>query len=839
MFKSRSKPDLLLDAQASPTTSKFSPSSKPTANTMSSFDNILSFQSKDQFYEEDNNEKSLNLIKKLLISSNVSLSQVENESYFELITRTPLKVIKRDSSNAIDAEKINWNSKKSFIWRDESVEGLTSQHKLSSIKKFISEHYLFWNVSEECIKSSLDFIELKKFNPQQTICSAGDQPLEFFILHSGTVLQEKTIKGHQTQLIKGKGAIFGERSLFDQQKRKSTYFSMSNSLVWTLNIATFHKFLHSANEEFFSENLALVNSVSLFKNLDSGQKKEICLHLCMQKYKNKSTLLNKGNLFNSFFLVKKGFLTLTGEKGKVEDRLEIGEYYGDWSLSNFFLEYGVEVGGGTDVLVINNRVLRNVLGDNLYTINWKNQIRLAFGQSNLLSKLKVSVLEEVIANMEINCYEKGQNILNNDGIFDTLYVVLEGNIVKIASNREVPCADEYSILDEWDLIHSARKTEKIFMKNNGILAEINKNRLEKIIGMSLLELSTQEIPSSPNQMVTSEKPKENINLNEIYVLKVIGEGQFGIVLLIKYRDSIKALKVCSKSYIISRRFEKYMITEKLIQSSLNDFPFLVRLNESLKDEDYIFLLMDYIEGEELASILYEGMGFFSPEVTRFYIIQLILTIEYLHKLKILHRDIKLNNILVDSEGFIKLIDFGISKKMLDLKTYSIVGTPHYMAPEVILGQGYSYPADFWAIGVSMYQMLSGNMPFGEDAEDPIEVYTEIISHKPPNLKEKQNANYHWCCDMIEKLLKKDENERLGSKNGVNELKSHNLLENINWNDYLHKNVNTFHNKETNNFEKLKGLRGKKLELFLKQEFKQYVKEVDRKSSKMSGWDEMF
>lgn len=814
MFKSHSKPDFLLNPQTLPTPSKFalSPSSRPTANTLNSFNNIFSSASKDHFYEEDNDEKSPKLIKKMLLSSTVSLEPFENESYFELIARTSLQTIKGDGIKAKALKKASWNSNKDSVYSDESVEGLTIQQKLFFIKKLICDHYLFWNISEECIKSSLDFIELKRFNPEQIICSAGDQPLEFFILQSGTVLQKTTVKGHRVQRFKEKGAIFGERSLFDQQKRKSTYVSMSNSWIWTFNIATFHKFLNSANEEFFSENLSLVNSVSLFKNLDFGQKKELCLHLSIQRYKNKVSLLKKGSLCNSFFLVKNGFLTLTGEKGRIEDRLEAGDYYGDWSLSNFFLQYGLDVDGGTDLLVINNRVLRNILGDNLYTINWKNLIRLAFGQSDLLSKLKGNVLEEVIANMEINCYEKGQNILNNDGLFDTLYVVLEGSIIKNVNNQEVALADEYSILEEWNLIHSTRKAEKISMKNNGILAEINKIKLEKIIGMSLFELSTQRARISSNTLLTNEKSKENIDLNEIYVLKVIGEGQFGIVLLIKYRDSIRALKVCSKSYIVSRRFEKYMITEKIIQSSFNDFPFLVKLHESFKDKDYIFLLMDYIEGEELVSILEEDIGFFSPEVTRFYIVQLILTIEYLHK----------------------------PKKMLDHKTYSIVGTPHYMAPEVILGQGYSYPADYWAIGVSMHQMLIGKMPFGEEAEDPIEVYTEIISNKPVILKEKQNSNYYWCCDLIEKLLKKNEKERIGSKKGINELKSHVWLENINWNDYLNKNVNTFHIKEKKNLEKLKNLRGKRLELFLEQEFRQYVKEIENpKSSKMIGWDEMF
>ena len=106
----------------------------------------------------------------------------------------------------------------------------------------------------------------------------------------------------------------------------------------------------------------------------------------------------------------------------------------------------------------------------------------------------------------------------------------------------------------------------------------------------------------------------------------------------------------------------------------------------------------------------------------------MLTMEYLHKKKFIFRDIKPENIMILKNGYIKLIDFGTATKIED-KTTTIIGTPHYMAPEVILGDGYSFQVDFWSIGICMYEFMCGTVPFGETAEDPLDVYLAVINDK--------------------------------------------------------------------------------------------------------------
>ena len=134
--------------------------------------------------------------------------------------------------------------------------------------------------------------------------------------------------------------------------------------------------------------------------------------------------------------------------------------------------------------------------------------------------------------------------------------------------------------------------------------------------------------------------------------------------------------------------------------------------------------MDYIKGKELYEVLLE-IGLLSKFQTQFYIGSIMLAVKYLHERKFIFRDIKPENIMVLTNGYIKLIDFGTAKVLKD-KTNSIIGTPQYMAPEVIMGDYYSYEIDYWSIGVCLYEFYCGNIPFGESANEPLDIYVGII-----------------------------------------------------------------------------------------------------------------
>jgi cGMP-dependent protein kinase len=218
---------------------------------------------------------------------------------------------------------------------------------------------------------------------------------------------------------------------------------------------------------------------------------------------------------------------------------------------------------------------------------------------------------------------------------------------------------------------------------------------------------------------------DTVQLSDLVFYKNLGKGSYGNVSLVKNikNNFFYAIKNISNKQILYCKLCKNIELERSILLQI-DHPFIVKLVKTLKDKNYIYYLMDYIKGKELYEVLLE-IGLLSKFQTQFYIGSIMLAVKYLHERKFIFRDIKPENIMVLTNGYIKLIDFGTAKVLKD-KTNSIIGTPQYMAPEVIMGDYYSYEIDYWSIGVCLYEFYCGNIPFGESANEPLDIYVGII-----------------------------------------------------------------------------------------------------------------
>ena len=218
---------------------------------------------------------------------------------------------------------------------------------------------------------------------------------------------------------------------------------------------------------------------------------------------------------------------------------------------------------------------------------------------------------------------------------------------------------------------------------------------------------------------------DTVQLSDLVFYKNLGKGSYGSVSLVKNikNNFFYAIKNISNKQILYCKLYKNIELERSILLQI-DHPFIVKLVKTLKDKNYIYYLMDYIKGKELYDVLLE-IGVLSKFQTQFYIGSMMLAVKYLHERKFIFRDIKPENTMVLTNGYIKLIDFGTAKVLKD-KTNSIIGTPQYMAPEVIMEDYYSYEIDYWSIGVCLYEFYCGNIPFGENVNEPLDIYVEII-----------------------------------------------------------------------------------------------------------------
>jgi len=307
--------------------------------------------------------------------------------------------------------------------------------------------------------------------------------------------------------------------------------------------------------------------------------------------------------------------------------------------------------------------------------------------------------------------------------------------------------------------------------------------------------------------------EKKLTFSDFQTVKIIGRGAFGEVRLVRKKDDEKlyALKKMKKAKLLKNDQVAYARQERDLMT-MADNEWIVNLQFSFQDPQYLYLVMEYLAGGDLMTLLINKQ-FLTEDQTRFFIAEIIMAIESIHKLEYVHRDIKPDNILIGVDGHIKLSDFGLCtglkkeiqdynittaqndpsfkrqpstradrmatfKKNRKKLAYSVVGTPDYIAPEVLTKNGYGKECDWWSVGVLLFGMLAGYPPFSADT--PSETYSMILNYKtelyfPDDIEFSREAK-----DLILRLLTDREN-RLGN-NGASEIKVHAFFRGIDWNN---------------------------------------------------------
>ncbi|CAR29179.1 hypothetical protein ZYGR_0Z01000 [Zygosaccharomyces rouxii] len=279
------------------------------------------------------------------------------------------------------------------------------------------------------------------------------------------------------------------------------------------------------------------------------------------------------------------------------------------------------------------------------------------------------------------------------------------------------------------------------------------------------------------------KPSKNksLSIDDFDLLKVIGKGSFGKVMQVKKKDTQKvyALKAVRKSYIVSKSEVTHTLAERTVLARV-ECPFIVPLKFSFQSQEKLYLVLAFINGGELFYHL-QKEGRFDLSRARFYTAELLCALETLHGLDVIYRDLKPENILLDYQGHIALCDFGLCKlNMKDKdKTDTFCGTPEYLAPELLLGQGYSKIVDWWTLGVLLYEMLTGLPPYYD--EDVPKMYKKILQ-EPLRFPDGFD---HDAKDLLIGLLSRDPKRRLGY-HGAEEIRSHPFFSQLSWKRLLMK-----------------------------------------------------
>ncbi|XP_041955737.1 cGMP-dependent protein kinase 1 isoform X1 [Alosa sapidissima] len=385
-------------------------------------------------------------------------------------------------------------------------------------------------------------------------------------------------------------------------------------------------------------------------------------------------------------------------------------------------------------------------------------------------------------------YGEGDYIIRHGSPGDSFFIVSQGQ-VKVTERRSV--SDEPTCLStlsrgDWFGERALRGEESrivsVMAAGDVTCLVIERDSFRKLMGN--LE-DDNKIGRDNKESKARCEEKEEVSfppdtcLGDLQVICCLGEGQFSTVELVHFKGDLRrqyTLKIIRKHAVLSSGQQGRLQTERRIMLEAN-CPFIVRLHKTFRDADCLYMLLEACLGGELWTLLRER-GTFDDATTHFYTACVAEALSYLHSRGIVHRDLRPENIHLDQYGYAKLVGFGCAQKIGSRrKCWTFCGSTGYVAPEMILCKGHTTSVDYWALGVFIYEMLSGSPPFS--ASDPMKTYTAILQGidavEFPKPISKAAAN------LIKRLCRNNPSERLGTqRNGVKDIQRHKWFDGFDW-----------------------------------------------------------
>lgn len=285
---------------------------------------------------------------------------------------------------------------------------------------------------------------------------------------------------------------------------------------------------------------------------------------------------------------------------------------------------------------------------------------------------------------------------------------------------------------------------------------------------------TTPVYKQPSRVVSQKRGR--YGMSDFIIHRTLGTGSFGRVHLARSKHNMRyyAIKVLAKEKVYRMKQVEHTNSERAMLARVQH-PFIVNLWGTFQDSTNLYMIMDFVPGGELFTLLRKSQRFPNP-VAKFYAAEVALALDYLHGQQIIYRDLKPENLLIAADGHIKITDFGFAKLVPDV-TWTLCGTPDYLAPEIIQGKAYNKSVDWYALGVLIFEMLAGYPPFYTESTHPVHLYEKILNGQVvyPNFFDPV------AIDILGKFLSKDVTERFGNlKYGSTDIFSHAWFAEVVW-----------------------------------------------------------
>lgn len=658
-----------------------------------------------------------------------------------------------------------------------------SEESVKFIDSSLADNFIFASLSVNERRLLIDAMMKESVPAATIIIQQGDIGDFFYVVESGHV--SFSVDGAHVGACT-RGASFGELALLYNCPRAATCIANTDCSLWKVDQKTFRYMLanNTANQQ--KDVNTVLRKVPFLSELDDEILLKVSDALTTVQFPSKERIINKGDAGEVFYIIREGQVKIHdigfGDCQYVDQRLGVGDWFGERALiSGEARSANVTAITDCTLLCLSRDTFEKTLGplQNLIDHAMKKRVLMSvpiFANSNFLGHEMADLtdlVKEKTYPVNYTIATEGQPAEQN------LCIIRSGNVIVVNNDNMIHELGEGDYFGD-TLLHGNLSTQSIRTVGEVTCGVLSRADIESVIG------SIDRLGKS--MAALTSKLDRTIKFKDLAKVRILGVGTFGKVWLVSHKRLGKpyALKMLNKREIVGHHQVEGVLREKNIMSSL-DHPFVVNLVSTYHDDHSLYMLIDLVQGGELFSVIHTDVRDGVPNAnSRFYAACILESLSHLHHRHISYRDLKPENILIDNLGYCVLVDLGFAKVVMD-KTYTLCGTPEYLAPEIILSKGHNKGVDYWALGVLIFEMLVGRSPFYSYGTDQVSLFKRIVQVKysfPPGGLVNDLAQ-----DLIQRLIVRRQANRFGClARGEEDIRDHVWFNVIDVNKLLAKKI---------------------------------------------------
>jgi cGMP-dependent protein kinase len=665
------------------------------------------------------------------------------------------------------------------------------------LHKVLSNKFFLFETFDE--KQKNDFImafEQRDLSGKgAVIIQQGDRGDYMYVVESGNFSVHVKDAGIVATL--GPMSLFGELALvYDAPRAASITLTDGSATLWQISRQTFRQIAAKGSANTRASNISSLRKIALLKDASEALLGNLAEAMEPINFNKGDKVITQGAKGDVFYLLKEGKVNCVDNKSNNEDVvLTDGSYFGELALLN-------DKPRQRDVVVLSEKcvcyaIARKEFMEIFGSLEAAMVKELGFRVLRsipMLKKLPNSACLDMAVSLPMKTCKRGEVIIKQGDVGTCAYILVSGQVdITLNTGRKVGELKSGHFFGEMAIMKNEKRNATVTASVDGTKCYVlSRDNFHK--SLTVVKKEMEDLKARRTEMLKGQEAPKLENMDRHVLL---GTGTFGRVFLVTDR-TVKnpknkvpwALKTMKKKQIVEFKLQKNIMYEASMQKNCNH-PFILSLVSTYQDDNMLYMLLEFVQGGELFSLLanYDQRGeALSFSHARLYASCVLDAFIYLHKKEIVYRDLKPENLLLDRNGYIRVVDFGFAKHVPRTgKTFTLCGTPEYLAPEVAVRKGHNVGADYWGLGILIYEMLTGTTPFVDPSgrQDTRVVINNILRKDIsfPNKVDKLSRS------LVIKLLNRNPGKRLGSLSGGGEqVRAHPYFDGIDWPSLLDRKV---------------------------------------------------